>query len=212
MKYYHITSSARESLIPADSWYLAPSNGWLCMSCRYPMRHITVLDAIVHTTSRRPAIDFIAGVGLGVLSTRLLEVLGEVQMNDNLFLGHVKFESGSICAQLLTFLGKDTVYIRGDMRSEVRKCERCERVRYRAAGDKYLCDTLLTGRMAYQSNDGQLIVNELLCDRLRSKVWSSMNICEIPVVELPMDGLPVDATPTISRVGGGLSLENHSES
>ena len=186
--YYHVYTLSKTLCDPLLSWYSEVQTTWLCPGCRKPKPMTEAVDAYLDSPPPNAPLNGIQGTGVGVIRKDFLAVLGDEVVRNYLMLGKVFDSFGKEQPSYATFLGKQKLYIRGNEDSTCRICEICGQTVYFPLGPNYLMSNSLTGVPLYQSNMGQLIVDERLHQRIKQVEWKRVGSRKLPVLNQPKDG------------------------
>ena len=198
MKYMYCLGSSYDAWVLADeAWEDQARRTWACRGCDFPKpmtREIDIyLDPAHNEWPLKLTIDRSVRVTVGFARHDFLEAIGYALIERYFHLGRLfwGYAEGRDMQDFCTFHSKgNPVYIRGNPKSQYRRCDQCGRMIYVAFGRKYvLARDLREDVPIYESSSNKFLMHEGLADRLRKGRWKRLAVEKIPVLEHPADGL-----------------------
>lgn len=132
--------------------------------------------------------------GYGVINCDFLADLGH-EAALCLQLGQIQTDKGSTISNFRTFVGKESVFLRGNYDSTHYLCKACYSIVYNALprSERYLTRAMLKSqRLIYEVRIMGLLISESILSRIVDKWGHMVMATDIPVIENPKDGLPAD--------------------
>lgn len=193
MNYYHLTQRPGfHAPEENQEWLRAMEYSLKCPEC-HELRRMDVLPDVPLQELPGGPIDVLFGLGLGVISVRLLEELGWEDVNRYLVLGRLLRPSGKPLPHCATFQGRCRTFIRGTQESTYRGlCSTCGAPWFHASGltkDWYLLSTRLPATPISECPTRELVVTQEYVDRLSPAMRKRLRIAPLPVIDEPRDGL-----------------------
>ena len=192
---YHIKSSTMSPCSMDKGDYSKARETWLCHGCASPKIGSGAIDVILQAVPPPIPLNFVSGIGVGIISEIFLNALGMETIVPFLLLGTVSGPDCRAIKDFRTFRGRHMLFIRGDERSTYRKCEVCGRDGYFPMGKKYFVGQIPNVPI-YESQYHQIIVTEELFQRISHIKWKQLSMEKIVSRIEPIDLKP--DFPTIS--------------
>jgi hypothetical protein len=183
---YHLKSSTMSPCSMDKGEYAKALETWLCQGCASPKIGSGAIDVVLRNSPQKIPLNFVSGIGVGIVSETLLNALGMEMVEPYLLLGTAKGPDRRPIEGFRTFRGKHRMIIRGDERSSYRKCEVCGRDIYFPMGKKYIVGQI-PDTPIYQSQYNQLIVTEELYKRISGTKWKKVSIEKLENYTKPLD-------------------------
>jgi hypothetical protein len=155
---------------------------------------------------RTTAVKLFTSWGFGVIRRDLVELLGPEAV-DCLRLGRLVTCEGRSVDGYQTFIGKERVVLRGNSDSQHRVCARCGALLYTylPRNAPYVTPSSVESRRPiYEITAMQLLVSEVVRERIGDHWIDQLQFFEVPVRSEPLDGLPTDLGlwPTAEQLVG----------
>lgn len=188
---YELGSTTMDPCSITKDAHRAARETWLCTGCTCIKRGIGAVDVALQQPPKSIPLNFVYGVGIGVIRRDFLQLLGDESIRNDLLLGKVFDANGREVPEYATFRGRTRLMIRGNEQSGYRRCEVCGRHIYSPMGKFYVLSEAPGGRLIYESQIQGLIVGECTAEVVRQKKWKELAVRKLPVLDTPQDGKPI---------------------
>jgi len=173
--HYHLTTTSLDPIELDKQFYTLSLGTIFCRDCKTPLINGPV-DIIYTGKIPNIPLNGTGGTATGVVREDLIDSLGRKDVEVGLYLGRLLNFQGRQVDGFFTFNGKLKTIIRGDSSSTYRKCATCGSLIYFPLKKRYLVKEPPLDFPVVESNLGQLIVNEEIYKRFRSKNWLKIGV------------------------------------
>lgn len=188
---YELGTMTMDPCSMAKDAYAIARETWLCTGCARPKPGTDSVDVKLQRPPKDIPMNFVYGVSVGIVRTDFLDFLGEDAVQHDLLLGSVFDSNGERISRFATFRGRTRLAIRGDARSQYRRCDICGRHVYSPIGKPYVLSKAPRDVMIYESQLQGFIVREITMRRVNSKSWRELSIQKLSILDVPIDGKPL---------------------
>lgn len=193
MYYYELSSKSPSPETPDTVWLAEAQKTLLCNGCNAPRMTIEGIDVTIQGVPDRSALNFVPGICVGVAEVRFLRALLPEEPAAFLRFGRIFDCNKRETPNNVTFIGRNSVLIRGGPRSTFRVCQDCGRVWYSPVGKRYVLRRDVEDASVLDAWFGTLVVSGAVVQRVIGGKWKTLVIQKLELRDEPIDGLEVPA-------------------
>jgi ferredoxin len=186
--YYELSSTTTNPCTMVKSFREEAFKSWLCTGCGRPLEECPMDIRIQEDKPANTPLNMVSGCTVGIAKKDFLFSFGERVARHNFHLGQV-FSDERLLDDWVTFIGHNTIIVRGSENATVRRCAECGRNVYFAVGSLYLYPQPPKNVAVFDSGNGGLVMTEALVHRIKLNEWRKLDCTRLPVLDVPKDGL-----------------------
>ncbi len=169
---------------------------WVCTEGPHPKPNAQIVDVWLQerTPPDRP-LNFLMLGGVPLVHRELLSLLGEDNIERDLYVGRVFGRGDKLLEDWVTARGRRRVILRGVKEASYRLCPDCGRILYSSHDDCYLFPAPPPETAIFESSLFGLVVTREIGERVlaekRARKWRRIAIDPLQILDPPPDGFGV---------------------
>jgi hypothetical protein len=190
MTFYRLSSLTMTPCQMTRGCFAHAEQSWLCPQCRAVRQGYPAIDVTLVGAPDDTPLNFPQGTALGIMQRKFLSLLGDDDVQRDLYVGQIERADGAKEEGWVTFHGHHRIIVRGTKHVNYRRREQCGQPSYFAMGSRYLCPEPQKNVGIFDDGCGAIVVVKYIYDRIAPKRWKKLLVEKLPVLTNPMDSLP----------------------